>query len=147
MVYIGADHRGFELKEKVKEYLLAKTIEHIDCGAQNFVPDDDYPVYAEKVARCLKQGDKGILICGSGHGVCVAANKVSGIRASLSNSEESAVSGRKDDDLNVLCLSADLTPPDKALNIVNAFLATPFSREERHQRRLKELEELEKRNG
>lgn len=144
MIYLGSDHRGFELKEIFKSYLKDNNIPFVDLGPVSYVGDDDYPEYSEKVGRAITSPeDKGVLICGGGHGVCVAANKIKGIRASVVNSVESARSGRSDDNLNILCLAADFTPKDQALEILKTFLNTPFSNAERHVRRLGAVARLE----
>ena len=143
MLYLGTDHRGFDLKENIKAYLNTQGLPFTDLGAFSKEPDDDYPVYAQKVASAMRSDDKGILICGSGHGVCVAANKVKGIRASLVLNPESTRAGRRDDDLNIICLSADQTNVNNAQAIVETFLRTDFLNEERHRRRLNQIKDME----
>lgn len=144
MVYLGSDHAGFALKEKIKSFLKSKGLPYSDLGPESLDPNDDYPIYAEKVARSIESGeDKGILICRGGHGVSVAANKVKGIRASVAFSPENASAGRRDDNLNILCLASDYLTPEESLAIVEVFLSTPFSKEERHLRRLGQIKALE----
>ena len=111
-IFIGADHRGFKQKNEIYKLLLKLGYNVIDNGAHNYDEDDDYPIFAFKVAEgvVLKKGSKGILICGSGVGMCIAANKVKGIRAVFANNAKIAKKSRDDNDSNILCLSAsDLT--------------------------------------
>ena len=144
MIYLGSDHRGYELKEFFKGYLKDAQIAFQDMGPSTYVSDDDYPVYSEKVARALEnESDKGVLICGGGHGVCVTANKIKGVRASLMDSTNSAKVGRNDDNINVLCLGEDFVTKDQALDILKTFLETPFSGANRHVRRIEQIKKLE----
>ncbi len=132
-VYIGSDHAGFKLKQAVKKFLKC-----IDLGALKYDKNDNYPVFALKVARKVaKTNSKGILICGSGHGVCMAANKVKGIRAAAVNNAFDAKLVRQHNDANVLCLSGWKTSPSKAKKIIKVFLNTKFSNKARHKRRIK----------
>lgn len=141
-IYLGADHRGFELKEKIKEFLRAEKHEVVDCGAEVYDEHDDYPDVARKVAEQVVQdaGSRGILLCGSGVGVAVAANKAHGIRAGTVMNADQARAVRSDEDLNVLCLAADFLDISAAEGIARAFLETPFLGEERHARRIAKLE-------
>lgn len=141
-IHIGADHRGFLLKEALIKHFELTGQAVLDYGAVSFVDGDDYPVYARAVAGAVsrQEGSIGIVICGSGIGVSIAANKIRGIRAGLVRDVATAISARNDDDCNVLALGADVTPIQEALDIVDAFIATPFSREERHERRISEIE-------
>jgi len=145
-IVIGADHAGFELKHMLVTYLreLGYTVE--DLGTESADPVD-YPDYAEAVARALVAGraDRGILICGSGVGASVAANKVPGIRAGVCHDTYSARQGVEHDDLNVLVLGARVIGPELAKELVRAFLTARFSGEERHRRRLEKLRQLEAR--
>ncbi|MBI2676812.1 MAG: RpiB/LacA/LacB family sugar-phosphate isomerase [Candidatus Yanofskybacteria bacterium] len=163
MIYLGADHRGFELKEKAKQWLSELGYQYEDCGAFVYDKDDDYPDFARAVAEKVHQGstlmDRGILICGSGIGVCIAANKIKGIRAGTAASPEQVKASVNDEDLNILCLSADYLPnadlPASRLGsrpwqagvaakeIIKTFLETKFSGEERHKRRIDKIEQLE----
>lgn len=148
MLYLGADHRGFALKEKIKSWLSIRGILFQDMGAEVFNADDDYPDYAEAVSReVAKKPDehRGILICGSGAGVCIAANKFLGIRAALALNPEMARALRNDDDVNVLCLAADFTSEEEALAIVDAWLHTPAGKEERYRRRIEKISDIESR--
>lgn len=144
-IVIGADHRGFALKEDLKMYLQALNYSVVDVGAKHLDPTDDYPDFAYPAAMLVATADaeRGILICGSGAGVTIAANKVAGIRAVEAHSVEHIVTARNDDDANILALSADETDSDTAREIAEAFLNTPFSGDERHQRRLDEIAEIE----
>jgi len=145
-VYIGADHRGFALKGRIAQRLRERGYDVADEGARELNPEDDYPVFAKRVAKRVAEDPKrtrGILICGSGIGVAVAANKVHGIRAGFAFSEDMARASREHDDTNVLALSSDYQSDDEAWRIVEAWLETAFSGAERHQRRLKQIEEME----
>lgn len=140
-VYLAADHAGFELKEQIEARLKAKGYAVEDLGAKTFNPDDDYPRFAGELAEKVASGDdKGIAVCGSGEGVCIVANRVKGIRASLVWNVEVAKAARNDDDSNVLCLPARFIDTETAMSIVDAWLATPFSNADRHARRLKQID-------
>ncbi len=145
-VAIGADHAGFELKEKLREYLRDEDYEVIDVGPAAFEPGDDYPVYAAQVGRMVSTGeaDRGILVCDSGIGVDIVANKFTGVRSALVHDEELARLTRQHNDTNVLSLGAMFLDDDKARRIVSNWLETEFSHAERHQRRVDEIEELER---
>jgi len=144
MVYIGADHRGFYLKEKIKEWLMAWEYECRDLGAESYDQNDDYPDIAFKVGgKVVADNGKGVLICGSGVGVCVAANKMKGIRAGVCLTERQVFSGRNDDDMNILCLNADIVAEEENQAILKAFLETPFGSEERYVRRINKIKEYE----
>ncbi len=144
-IVIGADHGGFELKSIIIEYL--KSLGHAarDVGTYNSEPAD-YPDYARAVANAVIDGraERGILVCGSGVGASVAANKFPGIRAAVCHDTFSARQGVEDDDMNVLCLGARVVGPELAKDIVRAFLAARFSGEERHVRRLGKIAAIEK---
>jgi ribose 5-phosphate isomerase B len=144
MVYIGADHRGFNLIEKVKEWLMEFGQEYRDLGPESYNPDDDYPDVAVKIGEMVARDKvKGILICGSGVGVCIAANKIKGIRAGVCLIEKQATAGRNDDDMNVLCLNAEMVSEDENKKIVKTFLETPFGSEERYIRRINKIKAYE----
>lgn len=147
-IYIGADHRGFELKEKIFQYLVAEEYEVEDYGAYEFQEGDDYTKYAEKVASIVGQNkeDLGILLCGSGVGVDVVANKFDGVRASIAKTNAQVRAGRNDDDMNVLVIASDYTNEDEAKVMVETFLTTPFSGKERYKRRLNEIKKIEANN-
>jgi ribose 5-phosphate isomerase B len=147
-IYLGADHRGFDLKEKLKQMLAGEGYDIVDCGATTLVPDDDYPDYARAVAEAVGKkfgdgGDRGILICGSGFGMDIAANKFRAVRAVLPMSPDHAYQARHDDDANVLALAADFTDEVTAEKIVKTFLSTPFAKEERYRRRLEKIAKSE----
>lgn len=143
-IFIGADHNGFELKKQVHAQLLEAGHEVIDKGDVKFDKDDDFPMYAARVATevLANDGSVGILICGSGQGVCMAANRFKGIRASLCWNEESAHEARHDDDSNILCLPAQLVTADKAREIVDEWLSTDFAGAARFRRRNAQLDKL-----
>ena len=140
-IYIGADHAGFNLKEKLK-----KSFKLTDLGNKVLDNDDDYPIFASKVAKAVSKDKKslGILICGSGEGVCIAANKVKSIRAILAENVRDAYLSRKDDDANILCLQGRYTTQEKAKKIVNKFLETKFAKLKKYTRRIKQITRLEK---
>lgn len=145
MLYIAGDHAGFRLKTQVKSFFDRAGIVYKDLGPVNFVPTDDYPDYGVKAARAVAKNPKykGILICGSGAGVCMVANKVHGIRAAQAHDLRDAELARAHTDANVLCLSGwELTAP-RATGIIKKFLDTPFSGEERHRRRLDKIKKIE----
>ncbi|MCD6568674.1 RpiB/LacA/LacB family sugar-phosphate isomerase [bacterium] len=144
MIYLGADHRGFYLKEAIKDYLTTRGIKWEDLGNQEYQEDDDYPLFARKVAQKVAQNpseEKGILICGSGIGMSIAANRWKKVRAGLCLSGYMAEKGRKEDDINILVLAADITDEGTALRIVQRFLNTKFERRQRYQRRIQMLDE------
>lgn len=144
-IYLGADHRGFICKEKLKTSLFGHEV--VDLGAHDLDPSDDYTTYALDVAKGVSSGGAvGILICGSGVGMDIAANKVDGVRASVGKQKEQVVAGRHDDDMNVLVIAADYTSEEEAGDMVAVFLATEFSGEERHKRRLLQIETIERGN-
>lgn len=147
MIYLAADHRGFQLKEKIKQWLTEWGYDYEDMGAFKLDPTDDYPVYTKKVAESIVElDDRGILVCGSGVGVDEVANKFDGIRSGLAINEEQIYAARNDDNINVLALASDFTPEEEAKEIIKTFLDTEFSDEERFNRRLKEVSEVEKQN-
>lgn len=143
-IYIGADHKGYELKNQVREHLEHAGVNVIDKGAMTLEPGDDYPKYAFAVTGAMlgDEGSMGILVCGSGQGMAMAANKVGGIRAAVVWSPAEARASRHDDDANVLVLPAHMIDVEMALEVVDQFVDTKFSGEERHKRRLDQIEEL-----
>ena len=145
-VAIGSDHAGFELKTCVKAHLLALKHEVIDLGT-NGPKAVDYPRYAEAVALAVREGraERGILMCGSGVGASVAANKVPGVRAGLCHDYYSAHQGVEHDDMNVLVMGGRVIGESVALELVDAFLGARYSGEDRHARRLALVAEIEKR--
>ncbi|MFH1651499.1 MAG: RpiB/LacA/LacB family sugar-phosphate isomerase [Chloroflexota bacterium] len=144
-VALAADHGGVELKNTLAAR-LSPEYEVLDLGAHKLDPDDDYPDFAVAVARVVLEGraERGILICGSGVGACVAANKVRGIRAATCHDTYSARQGVEDDDLNVLCLGARVIGTELAVELANAFLKARFSGKERHRRRRDKVISIEK---
>ncbi len=147
-LFLGADHRGFFLKEKIAKWLFEWKYEFQDLGAENLDLNDDYTKYAEQVASLVakKEDSRGILLCGSGVGVDVVANKFDGIRASIGKNKEQITAGRKDDDMNILVLAADYTDEHEAKEMVKAFVETKFDGLVRHEKRLKEIEKIEANN-
>ena len=145
-IAIGADHGGYPLNERIIEELRHGGHEIIDFGTHDGTVPDDYPDYAVKVGQAIQnaQADKGIIICGSGVGAAVAANKLVGIRAALCGDTYSGHQSVEHDDCNVLCLGARITGVELALEIVRAFVAARFTGEERHLRRLRKVAEIEK---
>jgi ribose 5-phosphate isomerase B len=142
---IASDHAGFPLKEEVRATLAQAGHEVIDLGAYNTEPSD-YPDFAEKVALALKRGDapRGILICGSGVGACVAANKIPGIRAGICHDTYSAHQGVEHDEMNVIVLGARIIGSALAFEVVNAFIGAKFiATEERYMRRYKKVLAIE----
>ncbi len=144
-VYIGADHNGFRLRRSLIEQLKKAGYDVHDDGDQQLDPQDDYPVFAQKVVNDIlgsdSKDDKGILICGSGQGMCIAANRHKGIRAALLHDAESARTSRNDDDCNIACLPAKILEADKAFYIIKTFLDTPFANASRFVRRIREIDE------
>lgn len=141
MIAIGCDHGGFELKKEIMAHLEKRGAEYKDFGTYSDA-SCDYPDYARPVAEAVASGEceKGILICGTGIGVSITANKVHGIRAALCGDCFSAHATREHNDANVLCLGARVTGPGLALMIVDEFLDTPFSNDARHVRRISKIE-------
>ena len=144
-VFLGADHRGFSLKEQIKAYLAQKEVYFTDLSKPTPDPTDDYVDIATAVSRKVQIGEGvGILLCGSGVGVDITANKFPGIRCGLVFDVERAKQSREHEDINVLALAADVLSSKDATAIVDAFLTTPNSLEERHTRRLQKIRSLEK---
>lgn len=146
MVYIGSDHRGYNLKEYLKDYLSKAKIPFKDVGSHKFDPEDDYPDFAFKAAQRVAENPEeniGVVICGSGLGVAVAANKVKNIRAGLAVDEWFARHGRENDNLNVVAIAADKTDFSLAEKILKAFLVAKFLGGEKYQRRVEKIEKWE----
>ena len=141
MIAIGSDHGGYALKQEIMAHLKARGLEYKDFGTYTEA-SCDYPVYAKAVARAVAGGEceKGILICGTGIGVSMTANKVPGIRAALCGDCFSAKATREHNDANVLCMGARVVGGGLALMITDLFLDTPFSGDERHVRRISQIE-------
>ncbi len=140
-VLLGGDHAGFELKTEIAANLRADGHDVVDVGAHTYNAADDYPDFSLAVARGVAKGEaeRGIVVCGSGVGAAVAANKVRGARAAICHDTYSAHQGVEHEDLNVLCLGGRIIGSSLALEIVEAYLAARYSGEERHQRRLKKI--------
>jgi ribose 5-phosphate isomerase B len=146
LIYIGSDHRGFALKEKLKLFLSARGYSVADVGAKIYEEGDDYPAYAAGVAKRVSdefETARGIVICGSGVGVDVVANKFRRVRCALCSSPDQAFDARNDDDANILALGANYLEDPLAQKIVTTWLQTPFSDEGNHRKRLEQISELE----
>ncbi|AGG07706.1 ribose 5-phosphate isomerase B [Dehalococcoides mccartyi] len=145
-IAIGADHGGYDLKTDILPFLNHLGLKVLDLGACTYNSADDYPDFAQTVARNVACGktDRGIIICGSGVGACITANKIKGIRAGLCHDVYSAHQGVEHDDMNVLCLGARVIGIEVAKEIISAFLNARFTGEERHKRRLEKLLKVEK---
>ena len=145
MIFLGADHGGFSFKEKIKEFLDELKIEYQDLGNLKFEPEDDYPDFALAVAKkAAETGEKGILFCTNGLGMCIVANKVKGIRAVVPTTKKTAEQSREHLDANVLCLGAHVISFKDAKKIIKTWLETEFFQKERYIRRLNKIKEIEK---
>lgn len=144
-IALGADHAGFEFKQQVSDILTSLGHEVDDLGAHRFDPLDDYPDFTRPVAESVATGsaDRGLLVCGSGVGASIAANKIAGIRAAMCHDTYSARQGVEHDDMNVLCLGARIVGIELARELISAFLSARFSAEERHVRRLAKVKAME----
>ena len=146
-IFLGADHRGFKLKEAIKKHLRKLNYRFEDLGNFKFDPKDDYPDFAFAVAKKVSQKrGKGILICGSGEGMCLVANKVKGIRAATAFNPSQAKNLREKNDINILCLASDWIEEKEAKKIVEVFLKIKFSKLPRHKRRIEKIKKLENYN-
>ncbi|GAB5406709.1 MAG: ribose 5-phosphate isomerase B [Aureliella sp.] len=145
-IALGGDHAGYSLKAMVSGQLQALGYEVHDCGPENDSPCD-FPDYAEKVAKLVNDStvQRGLLICGSGVGVCVAANKIPGIRASICHDTYSARQGVEHDDMNVLCVGARIVGQSLAIELINSFLGAVYAPEPRHQKRVDKILDIERR--
>lgn len=145
-IFIGADHNGYDMKAALVEELTRAGYEVIDEGDKKRKPDDDFPQFAEQVVTAMRASDdpdtRGILICGSGQGMCIAANRYKGIRAALVWNEHEARAARNDDDSNILCLPARSINNKQAASITITWLQTAFAGAPRFKRRIKQLDEL-----
>ena len=139
---LGADHRGFKLKEQIKKVLDQQEIEYKDVGAKKLDSKDDYVDYAKKAAKEVNKGNYAILICGSGIGMSIAANKHKGVYAALVHDVKEAKLSRQHNNSNMLCLNN--MPLTKAKKIIKAWVETPFSQEQRHKRRINKIKRIEK---
>jgi ribose 5-phosphate isomerase B len=145
-IAFGADHRGFALKEELKVALAATGHEIVDVGASELDTSDDYPDYAYPAAMLVSTGEaeRAVLVCGSGTGMAIVANKVPGIRAVEGSSADHVCAARRDDDVNVLALSADELTVSDAREIAAAFFEEPYAAGDRHDRRLDEIADIER---
>ncbi len=144
MIYLAADHRGFELKEKIKSWLLEWNLEFEDLGNDQPDPEDDYPDFARKVAEKLGEiGDKGIVVCGSGVGMDICVNRFPKARCGLGYALGQTKAARNDDDINCLALAADFLDEEVAKEIIDVFLTTEFSKEEKKIRRIAKLSRVD----
>lgn len=146
---IAADHGGFDLKRQLVATLEGSGYDILDFGAHKLVTDDDYPDFVIPLAKAVAQGkvDRGVAICGSGVGACIAANKVPGVRAALITDSFSAHQGVEDDDMNVICLGGRVTGYALAWELIQTFLKAHFKGTERFRRRLDKVKELEKKEN
>lgn len=145
-IAIGGDHAGYSMKRIVGDKLLEMGFQIVDCGPEDECPCD-FPDFAEKVSRVVLAGQaqRGILVCGSGVGVSVAANKIPGIRASICHDTYSARQGVEHDDMNILCIGARIIGEELAMELVRAFLAARYTPQPRHQKRLDKILDIERR--
>lgn len=145
MIYLGADHAGYNLKEEIKKYLAELEYESEDLGNTRIEPLDDYPDFALAVAKkVVESGEKGILFCATGIGISIAANKVKGARATICCNEFMAKQSREHNNVNILCLGGRVFDIESAKKIVKVWLESEFTSEERHTRRLNKIENMEK---
>ena len=144
-IYMGADHAGWELKEALEDHLKSEGYKVVDMGNQNLVEDDDYPDFGHAVAKRVvtDKGSHGIVICGNAQGICIVANKVKGARAATGFNKDVAKSAREDDNSNVLCLPGRHIDLKAAKEVVDTWLGTDFSGEDRHVRRLEKVAKIE----
>jgi ribose 5-phosphate isomerase B len=144
-IYIGADHAGFALKEKIKRWLEQKHVPYVDVGNKRLDPRDDYPDFAIPLAKkVVTEKSLGILVCGSAQGMCIAANKIKGARAVVPYSLKEARLSKQHNNANIICLSGWFTHSHQAKKMIETFLTSPFSGEPRHVRRLGKIKRLEK---
>ncbi len=142
MIYLGADHRGFEMKESLKAWFAEQGVDFEDLGASTLEPEDDYPDIALAVALAVASGEpnnRGILLCNNGVGVDIVANKIKGIRSCLAFDSEQVLLARHDDDVNVLAIPAGFLSFEQIANCVRSFLNTEFVPEEKYQRRIDKI--------
>jgi|TARA_Y100000814_G_scaffold57379_2_gene35605 ribose 5-phosphate isomerase B len=144
-IALGSDHAGFEIKEIIKSFLTSSNIDFVDLGAYEFDALDDYPDFAKNVGYAIRNGEaqKGIIICGSGVGASITANKIKGVRAGLCHDGYSAHQGVEHDDMNVLCIGSRIIGIELIKEIIISFINAKFSGEERHSRRLQKLLDIE----
>ena len=144
-IAFGSDHAGFEIKEIIKSFLTSLNIDFVDLGAYEFDALDDYPDFAKNVGYAIRNGEaqKGIIVCGSGVGASITANKIKGVRAGLCHDGYSAHQGVEHDDMNVLCIGSRIIGIELIKEIIISFINAKFSGEERHSRRLQKLLDIE----
>ena len=144
-ISVAADHNGYELKNEITEILKRDGHDVIDMGPHDLDPLDDYPDYAKPLAESVSSGEteRGIMVCGSGVGASVAANKVKGVRAAVCHDIYSAHQGVEHDDMNVLCLGSRIVGTEVVRELVSAFISAKYTNEERHARRLTKVIEME----
>jgi len=147
-IFIGADHRGYVLKEKVAKWLFEWGYTFEDVGAPKLNPKDDYTLYAQEVASLVANNKRsfGVLLCGSGVGVDIVANKFDGVRASIGKNKDQVKAGRNHDDMNILVLAADFTKENEAKDMLKTFLDQKFDRKARHTKRLEDISKIEANN-
>lgn len=144
MIYLTSDHKGFKTKQEINDFLLSQNYQVTDLGPHTYDGDDDYPDYAFTLGETVvREKSRGIIICGSGIGVCIATNKVKGVRAGYCESETHAILSRKDDDTNILVLDSLTFNSKSDFKIIEIWLNTPFSGESRHIRRLEKISAYE----
>lgn len=141
-VYLGSDHAGFALKQALQKHLQAQNYKVVDLGVFAAEPPADYPDIAHEVAEKVREnhGGKGILVCGTGVGMCMAANKIAGVRAAVCESAQTVEMSRRHNDANILCLGGRVLKPETATEFVDIFMKTPFEGEERHVRRVNKID-------
>lgn len=142
MIYLAADHRGYERKEEIKHWLASRKVDFEDVGNTKLDPDDDEVDFVKKAAGRIGDFDQGIFFCGSGVMVDIAANRFPHLRAGLAISSQQVAAGRRDDNINVLCIATDFLTADQTKGAIEVFLATPFSKEERFIRRIGKLDHM-----
>ncbi len=149
IVAVASDHAGFPLKEEVIQTIRAAGHEVMDLGTDDVQPAVDYPDFAEKAGLAIQGGqvERAVIVCGSGVGACIAANKMKGVYAGLCHDTYSAHQGVEHDDMNALCIGARIIGPELAREIVKAFLGARFTGEDRHVRRLNKMKDIEARNS
>lgn len=144
-IYLGTDHAGFDFKEKIKQFLIEENYDVVDCGAHAFDPNDDYPDFISKVGENVSanQDAYGIVLGKSGAGECIVANKYKGARAFLAINEKNVRLAREHNDANIISLGSEIVALEEAKKLIKLFLETPFSEEERHERRINKIKEIE----
>jgi len=142
MIYLGADHRGFELKEKMKRWLKSKGWEFTDLGNDKLDTEDDFPDFAVKVAKKIKKGDFGILFCGSGVGMDLVANRFPNVRCGLGFTPQQIRIAKRDDNINCLSVAADFTTEEEARPVIEMLIETNFSGSNKYLRRLDKIEKI-----